>query len=192
MMPVRFVRIVFAGVSGLFCALGLALLLWPETAAGLCVLLGAAVIACGAVKLMGYFSDDLYRLAFQFDLAAGLLTIVVGLLLLLRPWDVLALLPVLLGLFILADSVLRLQTSIDARHFGMKKWWLLLLFSVCGAALGTALLLRPFQSTRALVRLTGLTLAADGAENLLAGLYTIKVPRRSGPGERDLSEKHVR
>ena len=49
MMPVRFVRIVFAGVSGLFCALGLALLLWPETAAGLCVLLGAAVIACGAV-----------------------------------------------------------------------------------------------------------------------------------------------
>ena len=26
MMPVRFVRIVFAGVSGLFCALGLALL----------------------------------------------------------------------------------------------------------------------------------------------------------------------
>ena len=74
MMPVRFVRIVFAGVSGLFCALGLALLLWPETAAGLCVLLGAAVIACGAVKLMGYFSDDLYRLAFQFDLAAGLLT----------------------------------------------------------------------------------------------------------------------
>lgn len=192
MMSVRLVRILFALVSGLFCALGLALLLWPETAAGLCALLGGAVLACGAVKLMGYFSNDLYRLAFQFDLAAGILTLVVGLLLLLRPWDVLALLPVLLGLLILADSALRLQTSLDARHFGMKKWWLLLLGSLCGALLGTALLLRPFQSARALIRLTGLALAADGAENLLAGLYTIKVPRRSGPGERDWLNNHVR
>lgn len=192
MMPVRFVRVIFAGVSGVFCALGLVLLFWPDAAAGLCVLLGGAVIACGVVKLMGYFSDDLYRLAFQFDLAAGLLTIIVGLLLLLRPWDVLAMLPILFGVFILADSALRLQTSLDARHFGMKKWWVILLFSLCGAVLGTVLLLRPFQSARALIRLTGLTLAADGAENLLAGLYTIKVPRRSGPGERDLFDNHGR
>lgn len=192
MMPVRFVRVIFAGVSGVFCALGLVLLFRPDTAAGLCVLLGGAVIACGVVKLMGYFSDDLYRLAFQFDLAAGLLTIIVGLFLLLRPWDVLAMLPILFGVFILADSALRLQTSLDARHFGMKKWWVILLFSLFGAVLGTVLLLRPFQSARALIRLTGLTLAADGAENLLAGLYTIKVPRRSGPGERDLSDNHGR
>ena len=187
MMPVRAVRAAFAAVSLFFCGLGLVLLIWPDTAAAaVCTLLGAAAVVCGVVKLMGYFSNDLYRLAFQFDLAAGILTVIVGGLLLLRPWDVLALLPVVVGLYILADSVLRLQTSIDARHFGMKKWWAMLLLSVCGALLGTLLLLRPFQSARALVRLMGLTLAVDGVENLLAGLYTIKVPRRSGPSDPDV------
>ena len=186
MMPVRLVRAAFAAISCFFCILGLALLIWPgAAAAALCTLLGGAAVICGAVKLMGYFSNDLYRLAFQFDLAAGILTIIVGLLLLLRPWNVLTALPVVIGLFILADSALRLQTSIDARHFGMKKWWVMLLLSVCGALLGTLLLLRPFQSSLALIRLLGLGLAVDGAQNLLAGLYTIKVPRRSGPADPD-------
>lgn len=186
MMPVRPVRAAFAAVSVLLSALGLALLIWPDTAgAVVCTLLGAAAISCGAVKVVGYFSNDLYRLAFQFDLGAGILTIVVGLLLLLRPWDVLSLIPVVVGLLILADSALRLQTAIDAKHFGMKKWWIILFLSLCGALLGAVLLLRPFQSARALIRLMGLTLAVYGAQNLLAGLYTIKVPRRSGPADRD-------
>lgn len=185
-MPVRFVRAVFAAVSLFFCALGLALLLWPAAAASvICTLLGVGAVVCGVVKLMGYFSNDLYRLAFQFDLGAGILTVIVGLLLLFHPWDILAMLPVVGGLFILVDSALRLQTSLDARHFGMRKWWVLLLLSACGVLLGTFLLLRPFQSAQALLRLLGLTLAVDGVQNLLAGCYTIKVPRRSSPSDLD-------
>lgn len=182
MLYVRWVRAAFVVISALFAALGLFLLIWPELAAeAICVLLGVAAVACGIIKLMGYFSNDLYRLAFQFDLAAGILTILMGLLLLLHPRDVLALLPVVVGLFILVDSALRLQTAIDAKHFGMSKWWLILAAAAVGIALGAALLLRPFSGVRALVRLMGVSLILDGGENLLVGLYTIKVPRRSGP-----------
>jgi len=49
------------------------------------ILVGCMMIGFGAVKLMGYFSRDLYRLAFQFDLAYGILLIVLGLIVLLRP-----------------------------------------------------------------------------------------------------------
>ncbi len=45
--------------------------------------------------------------------------------------------------------------------------------------MGTLLLLRPFESGLTLVRLLGLTLLLDGGENLLTGLFTVKVPRRS-------------
>lgn len=182
MKLVRDLKAVFAAVSVVLSAIGVCLLIWPDVSAlTVCTVLGVAAVACGIVKLVGYFSNDLYRLAFQFDLAVGVLTILVGALLLLHPEDVLALLPVVVGLVILVESVLRLQTAIDAKHFGMKKWWAILAVSVGGAALGFLLLLRPFESGRALVRLMGLTLLADGVENLLAGLYTIKVPRRSCP-----------
>ena len=176
---VKTVKAAFTAVSAALIAVGAALIIWPETSAAvICTALGIAAVAAGTVRLAGYFSNDLYRLAFQFDLAVGILSILLGAVLLLRPEDMLLLLPAAVGLFILVDSVLRLQTAIDAKHFGMGKWAILLL-SLAGTALGLLLLIRPFRSGLLLVRLLGLTLAADGAENLLACRYTVKVPRRS-------------
>lgn len=180
MRLVRSVKAAFAAVSAVLMAGGLCLLVWPEVSATvLCAALGIAALLYGAVRLVGYFSRDLYRLAFQFDLAVGILSIVVGLVLLLRTGAVLAHLPAGLGLFILADCVLRLQTALDARRFGMRRWWMLLAAAICGGAVGALLLLRPFEGGMALVRLMGAALLLYGAENLLVGLYTVRVP---GPG----------
>lgn len=180
MKAIKCLKAAFAAVSIIIIAIGMCLLIWPEVSAGvICTLIGVVALLYGVVKLIGYFSNDLYRLAFQFDLAAGVLTIVLGALVLLYPQGIISLLPVLAGVFILVESVLRLQTSIDAKHFGMRRWWTILILSLGGTALGILLLLHPFESGRVLVRMMGLTLVIDGAENLLAGLYTIKVPRRS-------------
>lgn len=181
----RFVKSAKVGFNLLSVALiigGACLLIWPDVSAtAICVVLGVLSLLYGVVRLLGYFSDDLYRLAFQFDLAVGILTIILGGVLILHPRDVLGNLPIVIGLILLVDSVLRLQTSIDARHFGMEKWWAILLVSIVGMAVGTSLLLRPFESSRALVRLMGAALMLHGGENLLVCLYTVKVPRRSDP-----------
>ena len=119
---VKTVKTVFTAVSVVLIAAGAALLVWPDASASLiCGAMGVVAILAGAVRLAGYFSNDLYRLAFQFDLAVGVLSILLGGILLLRTEDVLLLLPAIAGLFILVDSVLRLQTAIDAKHFGMDK-----------------------------------------------------------------------
>ena len=177
---IRYLKGAFLILSVGFMAGGACLLIHPDiSAVTICMALGVLSILYGAVRLAGYFSNDLYRLAFQFDLAVGILSILIGLILLLHPDRVLVYLPIVTGVFILVDSVLRLQTAMDAKHFGMGKWWVILLVSLGGAALGKLLLLRPFESGLTLVRLLGLTLLLDGGENLLTGLFTVKVPRRS-------------
>lgn len=173
----------FAAASAAFMGVGAYLMIRPNLLPAVCTLLGSVFVAYGVVKLMGYFSDDLYRLAFQFDLGVGILTILVGCVLLLRPRDRLALLPMVIGAFILVDSVLRLQTALDARHFGMEKWRVLLAAAATGAVMG-ALLLLLAENGRSLTRFLGLTLLVDGGENLLACLCTVKVPRRAEPDER--------
>jgi uncharacterized membrane protein HdeD (DUF308 family) len=181
MRLVQSVKGVFAATSLVFMILGLCLLLWPDLSAlTICVLLGVICMVHGIVRLVGYFANDLYRLAFQFDLAVGILSILIGCVLVFHPRHILALLPVVLGLFILADSALRIQTALDARRFGMSKWWAILLVAIGGVVLGTVLLFSPFEGTRALVRLMGLTLLIDGGECLLTCLYTVKPPR-NGP-----------
>lgn len=177
---VKQVKIAYILLSAAFVAMGGCLLIWPEISAmTICSVLGAVSILYGVVKLFGYFSDDLYRLAFQFDLAAGIFIIVVGVLLLLHPDNILALLPTVIGLCILIDSVLKLQTAFDARHFGMRRWWAMLLLSLAAAVFGILLLAHPFESMDFLMRLMGITILIDGAENLCTALYTIKVTRRA-------------
>lgn len=177
---VKTLKVIFALASVGLIAMGVCLLIWPGTSAvAICAALGVLAILYGAVRLAGYFCNDLYRLAFQFDLAVGILSILVGGVLLLRAERVLVSLPILIGVFLLVDSVLRLQTAMDARAFGMDKWWAILAAAVLGAALGIWLLVRPGESAFDLVRLLGLALMVDGGENLLACLYTVKTPRRS-------------
>lgn len=180
MQWIRSIKTGFIAVSAALIALGLWLFVCPGvSSATICVVLGTVSVLYGIIKLLGYFSNDLYRLAFQFDLAVGILSIILGLLLILRPDAVLSFLPTVIGVFILVDSILRFQTSIDAKHFGMDKWWSILLISCVGAVLGVLLLFRPFESALAMIRLIGLTLMIDGVENLVTCAYTVKVPRRS-------------
>lgn len=180
MQCIRSIKAGFIAASAALIVLGVWLLVSPGVSAvTICVVLGAMSVLYGLIKLLGYFSKDQYRLAFQFDLAVGILSIILGVVLLLQPDAVLAFLPAVVGIFILVDSVLRLQTAVDARHFGMSRWWVILLISCAGAALGALLLFRPFESALAMIRLIGLTLMIDGAENLVTCVYTVKVPRRS-------------
>ena len=78
---------------------------------------GIILVAYGIVKIIVYLSDNLYDLAFQYDLACGILLIVLGCNLRIRSY-----LSSGLGLLILLDDVLKVQTAKDAKVFGLEIW----------------------------------------------------------------------
>ncbi|MBD9004923.1 MAG: DUF308 domain-containing protein [Faecalibacterium prausnitzii] len=91
--PMKTAKTGYIILSALLCALGMTLILFPGfSASALGIVCGAVMILFGVVKLVGYFSRDLYRLAFQYDLACGCLLILLGLVMLLRPDSLLYLL----------------------------------------------------------------------------------------------------
>ena len=81
--PMRTAKIGYILVSVALCVLGAVLIAVPEfSAAALGVIGGVTLIVFGVVRLIGYFSRDLYRLAFQYDLACGIFLIVLGVIML--------------------------------------------------------------------------------------------------------------
>lgn len=168
----------YIAVSVLMLILGSCLIIWPETSlAVFCTITGIAMIVFGAVKLLGYFSKDLYRLAFQFDLALGILSVLFGLVIVIHPYNLITCVPVIVGIFVMLDGVFKIQTAMDARQFGLKAWWMVMLLAICSGGFGLLLVLNPFEGATALMILLGVTIVADGIQNLLIVLYTVQTTR---------------
>ena len=146
--------------------LGLALLIFPALSSRIvCYLLGGLCLAWAAVKLIGYFTKDPYRLAFQFDLALGILCLILGLILICFSRMVLSFLPVIVGIYTVVGGVFKLQTAFEARRFGITSWPWMLLASAAAIVVGALVLILPYQTALLGIRLMGLAIIAGGIED---------------------------
>ena len=178
----RVAKVGYIVMSLILCALGVCFLVRPDLLAGiLAVILGIALLVFGAVKLVGYFSRDLFRLAFQYDLELGILSVVLGILLLLRPVESLSVLLAALGVAVLADALFKVRIARDARRFGIRPWWVILALALVSGALGVLLLLRPWRSAQVLTALLGVGLLATGALNFAVAVSTVKIVKNQYP-----------
>ncbi|OUP05320.1 hypothetical protein B5F36_00565 [Anaerofilum sp. An201] len=169
-------------ISILLCVLGIVLIAVPDFSVTLlCVLGGGIMMLFGLVKIIGYCSKDLYRLAFQFDLAFGILFVVLGFILIIRTDAMVNLICIVMGICVLADALLKIQISIDSRAFGIKKWWLILAMAILTGVAGFLLIFRPSESIQIIMILFGIVLITEGVLNLITILITVKIIRHQMP-----------
>lgn len=181
-MPMRVAKIGYMVISGLFCLAGLFMIIRQELSAlWMGSLLGVALMIFGVIKLVGYFSKDLFRLAFQHDLALGVLLLVLGAMIVLHPDNTMSFSCTLLGVSVLAESLLRLQGALDAKLFGIPEWRLLLALSVLSGLAGVLMVFHPWESAQALTALLGCGLFLCGLLNLIMAICTVKIVPHQKP-----------
>jgi len=143
--------------SVLYILLGLLLLLAPQAVADVfCIALGLLVVLCGLQSLYGYFKKDNGSIRAAVSLLLSLPTIALGM------WALLCtvqsamtfewLLPLLFGLMLLVDGVVRAQSSFALAKRKGQKWWVVLLLSI-------------------VLLLSGIFLLAEGILNLCCTIY---------------------
>lgn len=180
--PVTTAKAGYIVMSAALCAFGITMVMIPGRIAPLIAkILGVCMILFGLVKLVGYFSKDLYRLTFQYDLAFGILLIALGIILMVKAGNLIVFISVIHGLYVMADSLLKVQIAVDARRFGIRQWWLILGAAVLAGALGFLLVLRPFEGAELLIMLSGVTLLAEGVLNLVTVVTTMRIIRHQLP-----------
>ena len=174
--PMRTAKAGYICVSVVLILFGFLLLLKPAAFSSILgVVIGISLIVFGVVKIIGYFSKDLFRLAFQYDFAFGLLLTVLGIIVLTEPKNLLGFICVAIGIAILADGLFRIQMSMDAKQFGIKKWWLIFTIAVVTGLLGLILVFRPVEGSLLLIRILGIALIAEGFMSLTTVLTSVKI-----------------
>lgn len=155
--------------------LGLCLLIWPETSLlTLCYLFGVLMLVNGLVKMVGYFQRNVLFLPFYSGLAVGLLEFVFGLFLVVNPSLLGEVLPLLIGFWVLLDSLYKIQTAFDLKRAGIKNWWVLFCLSLLCCVGGICIILQPFKGALVIMLLIGAMLVADGIDNLVTLHYISK------------------
>lgn len=180
--PMRVAKIGYIVMSAVFCVVGILLMAWPGISTlVLGRLLGAAMIVFGIIKIIGYCSKDLYRLAFQYDLELGIILLALGAVVLLRPFDVMNFIFIAVGIAILADSLFKVRIALDAKRFGIRPWWTILTLAIVTGLIGLLLVCRPWDSARLLTVLLGVSLLSEGVLNLCVAVSTVKIIRNQYP-----------
>jgi uncharacterized membrane protein HdeD (DUF308 family) len=63
----------------------------------------------------------------------------------------------------------------DAKVFGIHKWWLILSLAVIAGVFGALLLFNPTEGSLVIMRLIGVALMAEGIMNLATVLTAVKI-----------------
>lgn len=157
MKQLKFARTGYILISILFYLSGILCLAVPDISGKAAAIAGGIIlIIYGIIKIIGYFSKDLYCLAFQYDFACGTLLLILGIVILAANQKFKGYLLSALGVLILLDSLLCIQTSMDAKRFGLSSWPVILAFSILSGALGAILILTNTQT------IAGCSLLAEG------------------------------
>lgn len=182
--PMRAAKTGYIVMSVIMVILGIVLIASPDTLApSMCTVMSIAAAVFGAVKIVSYFSKDLFRLAFQHDLAEGILLMILGITGAARPEFLMRFIGIVFGLWVLTDGLLKIQVALDAKAFGVSKWWLILTAAVVTGIAGFFLIIDPVESAAVAAAVLGISLLSEGALNLITVLTAVKIVKNQMPDD---------
>ncbi len=180
--PMRIAKTGYIVISLVLCVVGVLFIVRSNVSAVvLGKVIGIAMIVFGIIKAVGYYSKDLFRLAFQYDLELGIIFTVLGVLILIKPFDMLNIIFPAMGIAVIADALFKVRIAFEAKTVGIGSWWAILVLAILTGLIGLFLLFRPWESARVMTVILGVSLLSGGILNLCVAVSTVKIIKHQYP-----------
>ena len=134
---------------------------------------GLIILAQGIISLILYFIAGKEERAFSNALVEGILFTVVSILILKNKEFMLSIMPVIVGMWIIIKSIVKLQLSFNMKAMNEKSW-ILILISLITLLIGIIALINPFEIMVTVTILAGGMLLGTGIIDLLESICIIK------------------
>ena len=154
----------------LYFLLGLAMVIWPDASRlAICYTIGIGLALYGVIRILMQWSA-LGFLSLGNGFLAGLVCLLVGLLIIIQAQAVLAIFGTLLGLLLLADSIIKLQISYQLSGQNKSSARRNAICDLITLVLGVILLFNPFTGLRAMTIYIGISLMLDAIIDFVIAL----------------------
>ena len=155
-------------VSSLLCVLlGLVLVLRPGLSVRIvCTAVGIVLILSGVTRIIDWFCARDGSMYAQMNLIFGIVLVVVGVWIVVKPVKVLAIIPIIVGIVIGMHGLNNLKQAIELWRDKYDKWWVAFILGALTVGLGVLLICRPFAAIDTVVMLIGFFMIYDGLSNI--------------------------
>lgn len=155
-------------VSSLLCVfLGLVLVLRPGLSVRIvCTAVGVVLILSGVMRIVDWFCARDGSMYAQMNLIFGIVLVVVGVWIVVKPDKVLAIIPIIVGIVIGMHGLNNLKQAIELWRDKYDKWWVAFILGALTVGFGVLLICRPFAAIDTVVMLIGFFMIYDGLSNI--------------------------
>lgn len=144
-------------ISIIFVIVGLFLFIKPDTTVSIIsYVIGGTLISAGVFSAYKYFSSNDILSIFNFDLVYGVLMLIAGVFLIIKPFALSSFFPVILGIWIIINSVMKFQYALVLRKINNNDWAYTCLISFLTFLWGVVLLFNPLKTALAITQIIGI------------------------------------
>ncbi len=152
-----------------YIVLGVLLLFMPETSGRImCYILAAISAFFGITHIIAYMNQKYPYEVYRFDLVYGIVGLAGGAFIFIRPDALINFLPIVLGIIVFIDSIVKVQHAVDLKRMGYESWWIILILALCMSGVGLLMIMYPFSTFMTVVMFSGICLIVNAIVNLYA------------------------
>lgn len=136
--------------------LGVLLILESEaTIVTISYVVGGVLVAIGVLALLKFYKEVKENNDTGMDLVYGIISIVLGIVVISNPKAVASIIPIIMGLIIIINSGTKLQYSIELKRNDNSLWKSTMILSLISTLCGVLLIFNPFKGAAFLTKLIG-------------------------------------
>lgn len=155
--------------------LGLLLFLKPDTVIHVVALiLGIFIIVVGIFALLKYFRSEQKNGMIRFNIIYGGVCIVSGLILALTPSAIASILPIVLGIWMIISSLLKIQYALNIKEAGSTSWIPTFTLAMITLVVGILLVINPWRGAQVILQIVGGFLMAYALLDVVASFLLNK------------------
>ncbi|MBQ8132238.1 MAG: DUF308 domain-containing protein [Bacilli bacterium] len=134
---------------------GLLLFKSEETIITIAYIIGGALFALGVVALIRFIRYARKEVNSELDIIYGVVTIILGYLIIKNPKSLASIIPIVLGVSIVISSATKLQYALELKRDQNQLWTMTLIVAIISAICGAALIINPFAGAEMITQIVG-------------------------------------
>lgn len=148
----------------------------PEFILGLLVAsFGAIILIIGILKIVAYFRSPKEFQVFSLELIQGIVFSIIGFIFILKQDLVISLFPFVISIWVIMQSIVKLQIAFNIKATGASSWKMLMILSIITLIMGIIIICNTFLFAKLATILCGIFLLISEIINIIDSIFIMKL-----------------